>query len=135
MLVITPVAILVGVAIGFILLLVYELLHAIVYPKSALVTIGKMKGKLIFVALASYPLQRNRFILMCLLPFVLGILPLLIFMISLPNALFVNGILFGMACMGMISPYYMDVYNVRLVLKQTKSSDKIMFYDEDMCIK
>ena len=45
------------------------------YPRNALVTIGKITGKISFVALASYPLKRRRFIVMCLLPFVLGIIP------------------------------------------------------------
>lgn len=42
--VISPLFILVGFIIGFVLLMVHELLHGIVYPKEANVTIGKMKG-------------------------------------------------------------------------------------------
>ena len=70
--VISPIFILVGFALGFLLLIIHEWLHGIVYPKDADVTIGRIKGKTTFVALASYPLKRDRFILMCLLPFVLG---------------------------------------------------------------
>ena len=73
---IAPAAVFIGFAAGLALLIVHELLHAVVYPKEAAVTVGKLKGKLTFVALASFPMPRARFILMCLLPFVLGIVPL-----------------------------------------------------------
>ena len=68
--VVFPPAILGGVLIGLALLIVHEWLHAIVYPREAAVTLGRLKGKMVFVALASYPLKRRRFVLMCLLPFV-----------------------------------------------------------------
>lgn len=129
--VIFPPAILLGFAFGFLLLIVHEWLHAIVYPKAAEVTISKLKGKMVFVALASYPLKRNRFILMSLLPFVLGIIPLLLFFFSPSQWTIFNGVMFGMACMGMVSPFP-DVYNVVLVMKQSIKSDKIMFYSEDI---
>ena len=73
--VIFPPMVLGGLFLGFLLIIIHEWLHAIVYPKKANVTIGKLKGKMVFVALASYPLKRNRFIFMCLLPFLLGIIP------------------------------------------------------------
>lgn len=129
--VISPLFIFVGFSIGFVLLMVHEWLHGIVYPKEANVTICKIKGKLTFVALASYPLKRFRFIVMCLLPFVLGLVPLFLFIISPAEYRIFNGIMFGMACMGMVSPYP-DVYNVILVLRKTKRSDAIMFYQDDM---
>ena len=126
-----PPMVLGGCFLGFLLIIVHEWLHAIVYPKEANVTIGKLKGKMVFVALASYPLKRIRFIFMCLLPFLLGIIPLVLFIVSSPQETVFNGLMFGMACMGMVSPYP-DVYNVILVLKQTKSTDKIMFYGDDV---
>ena len=129
--VIFPPMVLGGCFLGFLLIIVHEWLHAIVYPKEANVTIGKLKGKMVFVALASYPLKRIRFIFMCLLPFLLGIIPLMLFILSSPQETVFNGLMFGMACMGMVSPYP-DVYNVILVLKQTKSTDKIMFYGDDV---
>lgn len=128
--VINPVGILIGAVLGFALLPVHELLHAAVYPKNADVTIGKLKGKLVFVALASYPLKRSRFILMCLLPFVLGIVPLVLFVISPSENKIFNGIMFGMACMGMVSPFP-DVYNVIQVLKQAERKDRIIFQGDD----
>lgn len=120
-----------GFLLGFALLIIHEWLHAIVYPKEAKVTIGKLKGKILFVALASFPLKRGRFILMSLLPYVLGIVPLILFALSSPQAIIFNGLMYGMAAMGIVSPY-LDMYNVILVLKQAKATDKIMFYGEDM---
>ena len=129
--VISPVYIFVGVVIGFVLLIVHELLHAVVYPEEAVVTVGRLKGKMSFVALASYPLKRSRFILMSLLPFILGVVPLVIFLISPAEYKAFNGLMFGMACMGMISPFP-DVYNVVTVLRKSEKDDKIMFYKDDM---
>lgn len=42
-----------------------------------------------------------------------------------------NGLMFGMACVGMVSPYF-DVYNVIAVLKQSRKTDKIMFFEDDL---
>ena len=129
--VISPIFILVGFAFGFLLLIIHEWLHGIVYPKEADVTIGRIKGKTTFVALASYPLKRNRFILMCLLPFVLGLVPFILFVISPAEFRVFNGLNFGMACMGMVSPFP-DVFNVLAVLRNSEKSDSIMFYKNDM---
>lgn len=129
--VVAPAAIVGGFLIGFILLIAHELLHAIVYPRKAEITIGKIKKKFVFVALASYPMSRQRFILMCLLPFVLGIIPLAIFILSPAENTILNGFMFGIASIGMVSPYP-DVYNVIIVLNQTKKYDKIMFYENDL---
>lgn len=129
--VISPLFILVGFIIGFVLLIVHEWLHGIVFPKEADVTIGRIKGKVTFVALASFPLKRFRFIVMCLLPFVLGLVPLIFFIFCPAEYKIFNGIMFGMACMGMVSPFS-DVYNVILVLRKAKRNDAIMFYQDDM---
>ena len=129
--VISPLFILVGFIIGFVLLLGHEWLHGIVYPKEADITIGRIKGKVTFVALASFPLKRFRFIVMCLLPFILGLVPLIFFIFCPAEYKIFNGIMFGMACMGMVSPFP-DVYNVILVLRKTKRNDAIMFYQDDI---
>ena len=129
--VISPIFVLIGSCLGFICLVIHEWLHGIVYPREAQVTIGKIKGKITFVALASYPLKRSRFIVMCLLPYVLGIIPLLIFIVSPAECRELNGLMFGMACMGMVSPFP-DVYNVIIVLRSANKKDAIMFYKNDM---
>ena len=71
---------------------VHELLHAIVYPKGANVYIGIVKP-INFVALVSYPLSKKRFILMCLLPYILGIIPYIAFWLSPADYLALNGFL------------------------------------------
>ena len=81
--------IIIGVLLGFLALIIHELLHAIVYPKNANVFIGIAKP-ITFVALASYPLSKKRFILMCLLPYILGIIPFICFIISPSNNLILN---------------------------------------------
>lgn len=126
-----PPAILGGVLIGLALLIVHEWLHAIVYPREATVTLGRLKGKMVFVALASYPLKRSRFVLMCLLPFLLGLLPLAAFVLSPADNTVLNGMLFGMAYIGMISPYP-DVYNVLLVMRHTQREDALLFVGDDL---
>lgn len=123
--------VLAGFVIGVVLLVVHEWLHAVVYPKEARTTIGKLKGQLIFVALASYPMKRSRFILMCLLPFLLGIIPLALFILSPAENTVFNGLMFGLACVGMVSPSP-DVLNVIIAVKQVKKGEKIMFYGDDI---
>ena len=123
--------VLAGCLIGVGLCIVHEWLHGIVYPREAEVTIGKLKGQMVFVALASYPLKRIRFVIMCLLPFILGVIPWLLFIVSPADNTVFNGFMFGMACVGMVSPSP-DVLNVILVMKQVKKGEKVMFYGEDM---
>jgi hypothetical protein len=122
--------ILIGVIIGFILLLVHEYLHSIVYPKEANSYIGIAKP-ITFVSLTSYPLSKKKFIVMCLLPYLLGIIPLIAFWLSPANLIALNGILFGMACMGMASPYP-DAYTVYQIIKQVPKNSYIQYYEDDI---
>ncbi len=85
------------------------------------------------VALASYPLKRDRFILMCLLPYLLGVIPIILFCISPATAIEINGFLFGLSIMGLTSPY-VDSYNVYQVLKQTSKSNSLQFYGDDLYV-
>lgn len=82
------------------------------------------------VALASYPLAKKRFILMCLLPYILGIIPLICFVVSPSSNLILNAILWGMSFLGMVSPYP-DAYNVYQIVKQVPKGKKIQFYEDD----
>ena len=131
--VIAPAAIILGVAFGLAALLIHEFLHAIVYPSKAVVVIGFVPKQFAAVALASYPLKRSRFILMCMLPYILGVIPIILFCISSATAVEINGILFGLSIMGLTSPY-MDSYNVYQVLKQTTKSDRLQFYGDDLYV-
>ena len=120
-----------GFVVGFVLMLVHELLHAVVYPKGATVYIGIMPKQFAAVALASYPMSRVRFAVMSLLPYVLGIVPLVIFWLMPAEQKAVNGLLFGMAVMGMVSPYP-DCYNVCQMIRQTPKGSKLQFYEDDL---
>lgn len=106
----------VGVIIGFLLIIIHELLHAIAFPKNATVFIGIMPRSFTAVALSSSPVKRNRFIFLSILPMILGVIPLVIFCFSNNNLKELNGILFGTSIMGMIS-VYPDIYNIFNVLK------------------
>ena len=121
--------IIIGVLLGFLALIIHELLHAIVYPKNANVYIGIAKP-ITFVALASYPLKKEKFILMCLLPYILGIIPLILFWIMPITDMKIHSILFGLSAMGLGSPYP-DLFKVYQVLKQTPKNCKIQFYKDD----
>lgn len=122
--------ILVGAIIGFILLLVHEYLHSIVYPKEANSYIGIAKP-ITFVSLTSYPLSKKRYIVMSLLPYILGVIPLISFWLCPANLTELNGIFFGMACMGMASPYP-DLYTVYQIIKQVPKDKKVQNYEDDI---
>lgn len=125
---IKPLFLILGFLIGFLLLIVHEILHGIVYPKNVNVSIEFIKP-ITFVALASYPMSKKRFIIMCLLPFILGIIPMLIF-ILLNNSTICN-LSFGMMCMGLISPYP-DVYNVFQVIRKVPKGKNVLFYKDTL---
>lgn len=126
-----PPAVILGFAASIAVLPIHELLHAIVYPSAAAVVIGIVPKQCIAVALASYPLKRSRFIFMCLLPYLLGVIPIFLFCIFPASYTGSNGFLFGLSIMGLTSPY-VDSYNVYQVLKQTSEGDSIQFYGDDL---
>lgn len=105
-----------GVLLGLLLIPIHELLHAIAYPKTAEVKIGIMPKNIAMVALSSSPIKRERFIFMSLLPTLLGVIPLILFLISDPENHVINSVYFSTAAMGLFSPYP-DYYNVYSVLK------------------
>lgn len=113
-----------GVIIGFLLIIVHELLHAIAFPKNATVYIGIMPKSLTAVALSSSPVKRNRYIFLSILPIILGLIPLVIFCFSSNSLKELNGILFGMAIMGMIS-VYPDIYNIFNILREVPENATI----------
>ena len=106
----------IGILLGFFLIIVHELLHAIAFPNHAIVYIGIMPKSFAAVALSSSPVKRNRFIFMSILPIVLGIIPLFIFCISPNDLIELNGLIFGMALVG-ITSVYPDIYNIFNTLK------------------
>jgi hypothetical protein len=68
---------------------------------------------------------------MSLLPFVLGIVPLTLFLSGAPEHDFLNWFFFGMAAVGMVSPSP-DIFNVWTVCRQSLRTDCIMFYEADI---
>lgn len=106
----------IGVIIGFLLIIIHEWLHAVAFPKDATVYIGIMPKSLTAVALSSSPVKRNRFVFLSILPIILGVIPLVIFCFSSNNLKELNGLMFGMAIMGMVS-VYPDIYNVFNILR------------------
>jgi len=123
--------VLIGVLIGFLLFFVHELLHAIVYPKDAKKYLGITTKPFMFVLLVAYPLKRGRFILMCLIPYVLGILPLVLFLLSPCENLVLNAILWGVAFAGLVSPA-IDAYNAWQVFRQVPPGKKVVFSEDGM---
>lgn len=120
-----------GIGIGLILLFAHEWLHAVVYPKDATVHIGFYPKAFAVMALSSHPMKRARFVFMCLLPLVLGIVPLIAFWFTPYHTGIMNGVLFGIAVMGFISPYP-DIYNCYQVIKQTPAHCSVQFYMDDL---
>ncbi|WP_158591035.1 DUF3267 domain-containing protein [Acutalibacter sp. 1XD8-33] len=111
-------------------LLLHELLHALPYPKTAVVHIGLVPQAMAAVVLVSHPLGRGRFIFMSLLPTILGIVPIALFLCFPPDWTAWNGFFFGFAAMGLVSPYP-DLYNVFQVLRQTPRRCQIQFWGDD----
>ncbi len=105
---------LIGIILGILLCTVHELLHAIVYPKKCNAYIGIIPKEFIFYMSCSAPLRKRKFILMSLLPMILGIIPLVVFVCMPSDFKILNTILWPMAMMGLVSPSpdYMNVYYV-----------------------
>ena len=68
---------------------------------------------------------------MCLLPFVLGLVPFILFVISPAEFRVFNGLNFVLFFFVLVSPFP-DVFNVLAVLRNSEKSDSIMFYKNDM---
>ncbi|RKJ21120.1 DUF3267 domain-containing protein [bacterium D16-50] len=128
--VIEPIFFVGGFVAGFIGLFAHEWLHAIVYPLNAAVYIGFHPKSFAAVALVSYPLKKWRFILMSLLPLLLGIVPIALFWLTPIEWKDWGGFWFGLSIMGLISPYP-DCYNVYQVVKQTPPKCRIQNYGDD----
>ena len=119
----------VGLIISGLYLLLHELLHAVVYPRDATVSIGIVK-QFAAVALAAYPLNRARFAVMSLLPYLLGLAPLIVFQLIPADNRALNSILFMLSMMGMISPYP-DAYNVYYMLRKIPRGSKMLFCGDE----
>ncbi len=79
-----------GIILGLLLLPVHEVLHGVCYKKGQKVYIG-ICLKVCCFAVCHEPISKRRFVIMSLMPMLLGIIPLAIFLLSPPNA-FLSGI-------------------------------------------
>lgn len=106
-----------GFIIGFLSLPVHEYLHAVCYPKEAVVYVGVSIKMIAAYAVSFYPLSRKRFIIMSILPMILGIIPLIVFIVCPVTWKPLMTICVIPSFMGLISPSpdYMDII---LVLRQ-----------------
>ena len=103
----------VGIIIGFLLMPIHELLHAVCYRKGQTVYIGISLEKIAAFAVCHEKISRRRFIVMSLMPMLLGIIPLAVFLIA-PSSPIISAICIPAGIMGMLSPMpdYMDVHMV-----------------------
>lgn len=103
-----------GFVIGFLLIPVHEFLHALCYPKGAKVYVGICLKKAAAYAVSFYPIKKSRYIVMSLAPMLLGVIPLIIFIVCPLRWKALLTVCIVPAFMGMISPSpdYMDVISV-----------------------
>lgn len=119
-----------GTILGILCCFIHELLHAIVMPKNADVYIGFIPKKFMFYMKYKEPISKKRFILMSLIPLLLGIIPLIIFIIS--NNEILNSIMWPMAMIGLVAPAS-DYLNVYLVLKKVPNGSYIKEVEDGLC--
>ena len=111
-----PALVPVGILIGLLLMPVHELLHAVCYCEDQTVYIGLSLEKFAAFAVCHEKISRRRFIVMSLMPMLLGIIPLAVFLIA-PSSPILTAICIPTGVIGMLGPMpdYMDVH---MVLKQ-----------------
>lgn len=121
----------IGFLIGFLLIPVHEFLHAICYPKEAVVYVGVCLKKVAAYAVSFHPISKCRYIVMSLAPMILGVIPLVIFIICPLHQKSLLTICVVPAFMGLISPSpdYMDVL---YVIKQVPNGSKIQASNEGL---
>lgn len=104
-----------GILLGLLLIPVHEYLHGLCYPKGSTVSIGLIPKKMAAFAVCHTPISWRRYMVMSLLPTLLGIIPLLLFLLAPGGWGKVMGVCWPMAVMGLLSPMpdYMNVSCVR----------------------
>ena len=114
-----PALVPVGILIGLLLMPVHELLHAVCYCEGQTVFIGISLEKFAAFAVCHEKISRRRFVVMSLMPILLGIIPLAVFLMA-PSSPILTAICVPSGIMGMLSPMpdYMDVHMVFLEIRQ-----------------
>ncbi len=107
----------VGILLGFCLIPVHELLHAVCCPPDSVAYYGISLNKFSAFCVCHYPMSRKRAIVMSLLPAILGIIPLVLFCVFPISWKIPSAICWAAAAFGLLSPSpdYMDVH---YILKQ-----------------
>jgi len=82
-----PIYVPLGIILGLLLMPVHEVLHGVCYKKGQKVYIGICLKKFAAFAVCHEPISKRRFIIMSLMPMLLGIIPLAIFCLH-PKQLF-----------------------------------------------
>lgn len=105
----------IGILLGLLLIPVHEYLHAVCFPKGVTVYVGLIPQKMAAFAVCHTPISWRRFMVMSLLPTVLGVVPLLVFLLAPTGWGKAMGVCWSMAVMGLLSPMpdYMNVSCVR----------------------
>ena len=122
---IDPLVILPALVIGMIVALpLHELMHAICYPKRAVVWVGLCLRKVAAYAISFCPITRRRYVIMSLSPSLLGIIPLIAFILIPVSFKPLLTFCIVSAFTGLISPCpdYMDII---AVMRQTNKDDMI----------
>lgn len=102
-----------GITLAFIAVLPHELLHAKAFPKQAEVELWVKPKALIAFVVSTYPVTKNRFIFISLLPnLIFGFIPLMIWVFVPGNSMF-NEVLFSFATFSLLLGVgdYLNVFN------------------------
>lgn len=104
-----------GILLGLLLIPVHEYLHGVCYPKGSTVYVGLIPKKMAAFAVCHVPISWRRFMVMSLLPAILGLVPLLAFLFAPASWGKIMGVCWPLAVMGLLSPMpdYMCVACVR----------------------
>ncbi len=110
--------------IGFALIPLHEMIHAVCYPKNATVYVGVCLKKIAAFAISFAPIRKSRYLVMSLAPALLGIVPLIIFVVCPIREKALSTLCVVPAFMGLISPSpdYMDVISI---IKQVPNGARI----------
>ena len=108
-----PALVPVGILIGLLLMPVHELLHAVCYGAGQTIYIGISLEKFAAFAVCHEKISKRRFVVMSLMPMLLGIIPLAVFLTA-PSSPILSAICIPIGVFGMLSPMpdYMDVHMV-----------------------
>lgn len=121
-------AFIIGMAVA---LPLHELMHAVCYPKGAVVWVGLCLKKIAAYAVSFHPITRRRYVMMSLAPALLGIIPLFIFAVCPISLKPLLTLCIFPAFTGLISPCpdYMDIISV---MRQTEKGDYIQAQNDGL---